>query len=445
LTLNTLYVRLKKYAAENRVALDGHEGQATYLDLIENIEIYREKLRSSYSDCHSIILYGDFNKKSIAFLWASFLENRIVALITTSSIPEQEIVAIVDADLSFSGNSEEYHRFENKLQKKVIITEHIKKKKPGIILLSSGTTGKPKAVFHDAEKLLKKYLSSRKNYATIALMLFDHIAGFDTMQYVLASGGRLVIPDTISADSVINTTIKYSVEVLPASPSLIQLLLMDNRFCAEDIPTLKIITFGSERISDDVLTRLVERFGDKVKLIQKYGITELGNPATITKPDDPRFIKFRPGIIEYKIENDTLHIKSDSSMIGYLFADSFERFDGWYDTEDKVEIDGEWMRILGRTSDIINVGGQKVYPAEVENVIHEMDGVNDVIVYGKENPIMGLIVAAKLSISTSETNLQLKKRIREHCRGKLEPYKIPAHIEIVDEIEMSKRFKRVRT
>ena len=63
-------------------------------------------------------------------------------------------------------------------------------------------------------------------------------------------------------------------------------------------------------------------------------------------------------------------------------------------TGDKVEVDGEWLRFLGRESEIINVGGQKVYPAEVESVLQTIDGVDDVVVSGEPNPITGHIVTA---------------------------------------------------
>ena len=79
-------------------------------------------------------------------------------------------------------------------------------------------------------------------------------------------------------------------------------------------------------------------------------------------------------------------------MLGYLNAPSPFDADGWFNTQDAVEQDGEWLRFLGRTSDLINVGGQKVYPAEVESVLLELENVLDVTVRGEPNPIIGQIV-----------------------------------------------------
>ena len=71
----------------------------------------------------------------------------------------------------------------------------------------------------------------------------------------------------------------------------------------------------------------------------------------------------------------------------------------WLNTGDEVEVDGEYIRILGRRSEIINVGGQKVYPAEVESVLLQMDDIEDVTVRGESNPIVGNIVVARVNVS----------------------------------------------
>ena len=415
----------------------------SYTQLIEQINMYRHILSEKYPEAKTIILYGDYDLRSISILWASLMDNRIVMPITSTSIQSLELINLIDADLEIYSKEMKYCYHPNN-KKKVIIREMLELNKSGLILLSSGTTGVPKAVLHDSDKLLKKYIYSKKRYTTIGLMLFDHIAGIDTLFYVLSSGGSLIIPQEKSIDNILTTMSQLLVEVLPASPSLIQFLLMDDRFNSNYLPSLKVITIGSERINDNLNSRLKERFGGKVELIQKYGITEIGTPATITRDNDPRYIKFKSGLIDYKIDDNVLYIKSPSSMVGYLSPDQSIPFDGWFNTQDQVEIDGEWIKILGRVSDIINVGGQKVYPAEVESVLQSMDNVINVAVYGKSNLIMGSVVAAKVCLDSNETVLEFKKRMREFCKDKLQTYKIPSIVEIVDEVKISDRYKKVR-
>ena len=71
-------------------------------------------------------------------------------------------------------------------------------------------------------------------------------------------------------------------------------------------------------------------------------------------------------------------------MLGYLNAPQPFDEDGWFNTQDKVEQDGEWIKILGRVTDIINVGGQKVYPAEIESALLELDEITDATVFSQE-------------------------------------------------------------
>ena len=438
-----LYDQLKQYAELGFTAIRNVKEDISYTQLIQKINIYRNMLSEKYPEAKTIILYGDYDLRSISILWASLMDNRIVMPITSTSIQSLELINLIDADLEIYSKEMKYCYHPNN-KKKVIIREMLELNKSGLILLSSGTTGVPKAVLHDSDKLLKKYIYSKKRYTTIGLMLFDHIAGIDTLFYVLSSGGSLIIPQEKSIDNILTTMSQLLVEVLPASPSLIQLLLMDDRFNINYLSSLKVITIGSERINDNLNSRLQERFGGKVELIQKYGITEIGTPATITRDNDPRYIKFKSGLIDYKIDDNVLYIKSPSSMVGYLSPDQSIPFDGWFNTQDQVEVDGEWIKILGRVSDIINVGGQKVYPAEVETVLQSMDNVINVAVYGKCNLIMGSVVAAKVCLDSNETALEFKKRMREFCKDKLQTYKIPSIVEIVDEVKISDRYKKVR-
>jgi len=443
LIIYQLYDQLKQYAELDLTAIRNIKEDISYTQLIEQINMYRHILSEKYPEAKTIILYGDYDLKSISLLWAALMDNRIVMPITSTSIQSLELINLIDADLEIYSKEMKYCYHPNN-KKKVIIREMLELNKSGLILLSSGTTGVPKAVLHDSDKLLKKYIYSKKRYTTIGLMLFDHIAGIDTLFYVLSSGGSLIIPQEKSIDNILTTMSQLLVEVLPASPSLIQFLLMDDRFNSNYLPSLKVITIGSERINDNLNSRLKERFGGKVELIQKYGITEIGTPATITRDNDPRYIKFKSGLIDFKIDDNVLYIKSPSSMVGYLSPDQSIPFDGWFNTQDQVEIDGEWIKILGRVSDIINVGGQKVYPAEVESVLQSMDNVINVAVYGKSNLIMGSVVAAKVCLDSNETVLEFKKRMREFCKDKLQTYKIPSIVEIVDEVKISDRYKKVR-
>src|SRR5919106_3948228 len=107
-----------------------------------------------------------------------------------------------------------------------------------------------------------------------------------------------------------------------------------------------------------------------------------------------------------------LQIRARSAMLGYLNAPSPFTPDGWFPTGDAVDVDGEYLRIRGRQSEIINVGGEKVYPAEVESVLQSMDGVAEITVCGEKNPITGQMVTARVRLTTGETLPEFRKRMR---------------------------------
>jgi acyl-CoA synthetase (AMP-forming)/AMP-acid ligase II len=147
---------------------------------------------------------------------------------------------------------------------------------------------------------------------------------------------------------------------------------------------------------------------------------------------------------ETKIVDQTLWIRAETAMLGYLNAPSPFDADGWLTTGDVIEEHGAYWRILGRRSEIINVGGEKVYPAEVESVLLEMDNVADATVQGQANPVTGQVVVAHLRLEHDEAPDALRRRVRRFCQGRLMAYQIPVAVKIHHEPLHSARFKKSR-
>jgi len=103
-----------------------------------------------------------------------------------------------------------------------------------------------------------------------------------------------------------------------------------------------------------------------------------------------------------------------------------------------------YIKIIGRNKEIINVGGEKVLPSEVESVLFEMDEFSDVMVYGEKNQITGENVAVEVVLKQDIDKREAKKAIRKFCRDKLDSYKIPTKINIVDQTNFGERFKKIR-
>jgi acyl-CoA synthetase (AMP-forming)/AMP-acid ligase II len=181
-----------------------------------------------------------------------------------------------------------------------------------------------------------------------------------------------------------------------------------------------------------------------VKILQKYGMTEVGTLRSKSESSDSLWVKVGGEGYETRVVDGILQIKARSAMLGYLNAPSPFLEDGWLDTGDAVQVRGEYLRILGRASEIINVGGQKVYPAEVESVIQSLANVSEVTVYGEKNPVTGNIVCARISLAEEEDRALFLQRLRAHCRDRLEPFKIPVRISFPAEQQHAARFKKVR-
>jgi acyl-CoA synthetase (AMP-forming)/AMP-acid ligase II len=206
---------------------------------------------------------------------------------------------------------------------------------------------------------------------------------------------------------------------------------------------LKLITYGTEPMPQSTLEKVKKVFPD-VKLQQTYGLIELGVLRSKSKSDDSLWVKIGGEGFETRIIDGLLEIKAESAMLGYLNAPSPFTIDGWFMTGDQVENDGEYIKILGRKSEIINVGGEKVYPAEVESVIQELDNVMEVTVFAEKNSIMGNIVCAKVILKNNEDSKEYIKKIKSYCRERLQSFKVPVKVTIGEGLMYNERFKKKR-
>jgi long-chain acyl-CoA synthetase len=209
------------------------------------------------------------------------------------------------------------------------------------------------------------------------------------------------------------------------------------------LSTLKTVTYGTEPMPESTLIRFHQLFPE-IKLQQTYGLSEVGILRSKSKSSDSLWVKIGGEGFETRIVDGILQIKAQSAMLGYLNAPSPFSQDGWFITGDEVEVDGEYMRILGRRSELINVGGEKVYPAEVESVIQEIENVAEVTVYGEKNPITGNIVCAQVRLRKAEDPRAAALRIKKACREHMPAFKVPVKVLLVDKNMHSERFKKMR-
>lgn len=431
---------------ELKIALIWKNKEYTYSLLNERIDFWKNKLMY-ISEGAIVGLESDFTPETIAILFSLIHKNAIIVPLDISQHKINDIKKDI-AELDYLIKIDEVEnitiinqaRSENKNS---LYYSLIKSKNPGLVLFTSGSSGQPKAALHDLSKLLIKFHSKRNSLLTINFLLFDHWGGLNTLFHILINGGTVIFLENRNPDYVCQLIDKYKVELLPTSPTFLNMMLLSRAYERHDLSSLKIITYGSEPMPESVLIRLSLTF-PTIKLQQTYGLIELGVMSSKSKDNESLWVKIGGNGFQVRVNDGLLEIKSNSAMIGYLNAESPFTDDGWFKTGDAVEVDGEFYKILGRKSELINVGGEKVYPQEVENIIISIEDVLDVQVYGEKHPFTGNIVCAKVLINSYVDQDILKREIKKFCKTKLEPFKNPVKIIFVTKPFYSSRFKKQR-
>jgi acyl-coenzyme A synthetase/AMP-(fatty) acid ligase len=259
----------------------------------------------------------------------------------------------------------------------------------------------------------------------------------------LCMGACLIIPKNRDAKNICELIQNYKIMVLPSSPTFLNLILISGENKNYDLSSLRMITYGTEAMPESLLLQLKAIF-PKVKFLQTFGTSETGISTTSSKSSDSLYMKIEDSNQEYKIVDNELWLRSKTQVLGYLNAsmDSFTS-DGWFKTGDLVEeLEDGYLKIIGRSKEVINVGGQKVLPAEVESVILSIPSIDDCMVYSESNVITGQTVVCDVVLHEPKENI--KKLIRLFCKDKLDAFKIPTKVNVVEKTNFSERFKKIR-
>jgi long-chain acyl-CoA synthetase len=439
-----LYERMASFREATALV---HRGRGvTFRSLLDRADGFDAELSKRGIGTGSVVLLeGSYSEGAVALLLALFRRGAICVPLTPQAAMQRETFAAI-AEVAFRCTFDEGdhcaiegapRRPNSPLLQRLLQSGH-----PGLVLFSSGSTGRPKAVLHDFAVLLEKFLKPGQRKTTLSFLLFDHIGGIDTLFNTLSNGGTLVTTPARDPDSVCAAIAAHRVHTLPASPTFLNLLLLSEAHLRHDLASLQVVAYGTEPMPEPLLARLAAAL-PRAKLVQTYGLSELGVLRTKSR-EGSLFVKFSGEGFETQVRDGVLWVKARTAMLGYLNAPDLFDADGWLNTEDAVEVDGEWMHLLGRVTDLINVGGRKVYPAEVEAVLLQCPNVSDVAVFAEKNPITGQAVAARFNLIEPEPFDSFKKRLRTFCRDKLPPYKVPARIELTSREQFNARFKKAR-
>ncbi len=322
------------------------------------------------------------------------------------------------------------------------------------ILLTSGTSGTPKLVVHNLASLSAAIKPSASDADQIVWGTFYNICRYGGLQILLRAvlgGASLVLSDSAeSPGDYLGRLAQHRVTHLLGTPTHWRRALMSPH--AADIAP-RYVRLSGEIADQSILTALRQHYPGAM-VAHAFASTEAGVGLTVNDglegfPES--FLQDAGTAIELKIKNGSLHIRSAGTAAGYLGGGELKDQQGFVDTGDAIELRNGRYYFLGRVSGVINVGGQKVHPEEVETVINRHPRVEMSRVRAKKNPITGSIVVADIVLKktdcqalASADGATLKSEILSMCSTELPRHKVPVTINIVAALSVGATGKLAR-
>jgi acyl-coenzyme A synthetase/AMP-(fatty) acid ligase len=301
-----------------------------------------------------------------------------------------------------------------------------------ITLFTSGTTGIPKKVSHDFKSITRFVKVSERNKKSIWGFAYNptHMAGIQVFFQALLNGNSIVRLFGLNTKDIYDEINNNRITHISATPTFYRLLLPYD----EMFPSVARITSGGEKFNEKTFKQLNEIFPN-AKIINVYASTEAGT-LFASKND---IFSVRP---EYE---NLIHIENNELLIHSSLMGSTEtKLGDWYKTGDVIEIVSQKplkFRFVNRKSEMINVGGYKVNPLEVEEAIFALKGIKNVRVYSKSNSVLGNIICCEV---VANSNQITESSIRVFLQSKIQEFKIPRIIRFVEELSTTRTGKLKR-
>lgn len=426
---------LRKVSKSDEILIRHRNFDVKYKDIFKSKDLNLDKIKKG----DVVALVGDYDGFTIKTFLKLIDKKAIIAPLTNDTKNLHDYF-FNEACVDFIILNKRI--IEIKSKKKKILSDFKKKNESGLILFSSGTTGRPKAILHSISDLFKRYKGKKKPMITMNFLLFDHIGGINTLFYTLFNSGQIIIPYKRDVSEVVKDIIKFKIELLPTTPTFLRMLLFDSSIDPKKMKSLKIITYGAELMDNGTLERISSLF-PWVNFRQTYGMSEIGILKIKSESNNSLWIKISGEGVKKKILNNVLYLKTKNKMIGYINNKTPFDKSGWYNTRDLVErrSDG-FIKIVGRKSAIISVGGLKILPSEIERIALKNKELKYCKAYGKANPITGQHVEIICEPKNfNQNNEKLVSELKQSFSEELNESFVPLKIKL-KKIEISYRYKK---
>jgi acyl-coenzyme A synthetase/AMP-(fatty) acid ligase len=320
------------------------------------------------------------------------------------------------------------------------------------ILLTSGTTGRPKMVLHTLASLAGAIGPSESHTEVIWGTFYD-IRRYGGVQIylraVLTRSSLLLTGPQELVANFLQRAGEGGVTHISGTPSHWRRALMSRE--ADRIAPRYIRLSGE--IADQTILNSLRSFYPDAEISHAFATTEAGVALDVRDELSgfPASILTGTSVVDLKVVDETLRVRSSRTAERYLGENPpvLKDVEGFVDTGDVLELrDGRYY-FQGRRDGVINVGGLKVHPEEVEAVLNSHPQVRLSLVKTKKNPITGALVVADVLLKEPSTPkgdhaYELQRTITRFCRESLAPYKVPAAISFVPALAISETGKLVR-
>lgn len=441
-----VFARMARYGDRPAVLWRGQETSYSALDgLIEDwIAEFARRGIGAGSVCAFV---GDYSPRTCALFFA-LMKAKAVAVPLTYAVSGEsaEFLKLAEAQWLISVDRGDEFRVEalSSACSNSLLRDLRETARSGLIVFTSGSTGQPKAILHDSMRVLSRFAKERRAWRAVQFLMMDHFGGFNTLMSIMTCGGAAVCLENRNPEAVCQEIERWRADLLPTTPTFLNLLIATRAWERYDLSSIRMITYGTELMSNSTLEKVCGIFPN-AEVKQTYGLSELGVLRSQSPDKHSVWLRIGGEGFETKVVDGTLWIRSQSSMLGYLNAPTPIDADGWMSTGDQVEEKDGLIRFLGRKREVINVGGQKVFPIEVETVLLRAANVAEATAYGVSLPLLGQVVAARVSLLEPEEMSAAIDRLREHCRQHLAKFKIPMRFEVGSSCDQtSTRFKKIR-
>ncbi|WP_303207571.1 ANL family adenylate-forming protein [Bacteroides oleiciplenus] len=305
-----------------------------------------------------------------------------------------------------------------------------------ITIFTSGTTGQPKEVVHNISSLTRSVRTGDRYMKQTWAFAYNptHMAGLQVFFQAFENKNTLVNVFGCSRNEIYRLIKEYRVSHLSATPTFYRLLLPYE----SSYPFVMRVTLGGEKSEEHLYTSIRQIFPN-AKINNIYASTEAG---TLFAAKGDCFVIPLTIKEKFKVENGELLIHK--SLLGS--SDSFTFSGEFYHSGDLIEWvdeDGGVFRFKNRKNEMINIGGYKVNPGEVEDTLLSIDGVQQVLVYGKSNSVLGNILCADIMKDTNSLLTELD--IRTALKDQLQDFKIPRRIKFVKSLALTRTGKLKRS